>query len=206
VIGKTDKRNLIKLCGATMAGFATQRAATRSASVLDGVPSSKDHLTCHASVHRRCSGASICHPSGVRGNWRLFMQKRCSNSVFAFFLIMTMAPPLLAAVAPVKVWEEGVTIPTYLIGPPDPNPQFYFGGASQGAQHRVYPYPVYDNLTTEKAPKTYKMVYLENEYVKIGILPELGGKIFETIDKTNGYDFIYHQHVIKPALISLLGA
>jgi hypothetical protein len=66
----------------------------------------------------------------------------------------------------VKVWEENVTIPTYLIGPPDPNPQFYFGGASQGAQHRIYPYPVYDNLTTEKKDKTYKMVYLENEYVK----------------------------------------
>ena len=77
---------------------------------------------------------------------------------------------------------------------------------SQGAQHRIYPYPVYDNLTTEKEDKTYTMVYLENEYVKIGILPELGGKIFEAVDKTNGYDFIYHQHVIKPALISLLGA
>jgi len=106
----------------------------------------------------------------------------------------------------VRVWEEKVTIPTYLIGEPEPNPQFYFGGNSQGAQHRIYPYPAYDNLTTEKKDKTYTMVYLENEYVKIGILPELGGKIFTAVDKTNGYDFIYNQHVIKPALISLLGA
>jgi tetratricopeptide (TPR) repeat protein len=106
----------------------------------------------------------------------------------------------------VRVWEEKVTIPTYLIGEPEPNPQFYFGGASQGAQHRIYPYPAYDNLTTEKKDKTYTMVYLENEYVKIGILPEIGGKIFTAVDKTNGYDFIYNQHVIKPALISLLGA
>jgi tetratricopeptide (TPR) repeat protein len=106
----------------------------------------------------------------------------------------------------VRVWEEKVVIPTYLLGEPDPNPQFYFGGNSQGAQHRIYPYPAYDNLTTEKKDKTYTMVYLENEYVKIGILPEIGGKIFEAIDKTNGYDFIYNQHVIKPALISLLGA
>jgi tetratricopeptide (TPR) repeat protein len=120
-------------------------------------------------------------------------------------LILIVAYPLLAA-AQVTVTEEKVTIPTYLIGPPDPNPQFYFGGASQGAQHRIYPYPVYDNLTTEKKDKTYTMVYLENEYIRIGILPELGGKIFEAVDKTNGYDFIYHQHVIKPALISLLGA
>ncbi|MCU0913625.1 MAG: DUF5107 domain-containing protein [Planctomycetes bacterium] len=106
----------------------------------------------------------------------------------------------------VRVWEEAVIIPTYLIGPPDPNPQFYFGGASQGAQQRIYPYPVYDNLTTEKVDKSYQMVYLENEYLKVGLLPESGGKIFEAIDKTNGYHFFYRQHVIKPALISLLGA
>lgn len=106
----------------------------------------------------------------------------------------------------VQVRQEQVTIPTYLIGPPDPNPQFYFGGASQGAQQRIYPYPMYDNLTTEKADKSYRMVYLENEYVKVGILPDSGGKIFEAVDKTNGYNFFYRQHVIKPALISLLGA
>jgi tetratricopeptide (TPR) repeat protein len=128
------------------------------------------------------------------------------RSLVVFLLSLAAISPLFAAGAPVKVWEEQVTIPTYLIGPPDPNPQFYFGGNSQGAQHRIYPYPAYDNLTTEKKDKTYKMVYLENEYVKIGILPELGGKVFEAVDKTNGYDFIYHQHVIKPALISLLGA
>ena len=75
----------------------------------------------------------------------------------------------------VRVWEEKVTIPTYLLGEPEPNPQFNFGGNSQGAQHRIYHYPAYDNLTTEKKDKTYTMVYLENEYVKIGILQELGG-------------------------------
>ena len=106
----------------------------------------------------------------------------------------------------VKIWEEQVKIPTYLIGPPEPNPQFYLGGQSQGAQQRVYPYPAYDITTTEKVDKPYKMVYLENEYIKIGILPESGGRIFESVDKTNGYAFFYNQHVIKPALISLLGA
>lgn len=106
----------------------------------------------------------------------------------------------------VRVSEESITIPTYLIGPADPNPQFYSGGASQGAEHRIYPYPLYDNLTTEKKDKSYQIVYLENEYIRVGILPEIGGKIFEAIDKTNGYNFFYRQHVIKPALISLLGA
>ena len=121
----------------------------------------------------------------------------------AFLLI---ASQLRAAQDEVKCYEQQVVIPTYLIGPPDPNPQFYFGGQSQGAEHRIYPYPLYDNLTTQKADKTYTLVYLENQYIKVGILPEIGGKIFEAIDKTNGYNFIYRQHVIKPALISLLGA
>jgi tetratricopeptide (TPR) repeat protein len=124
-------------------------------------------------------------------------------------LLALIATPLMfAAEVPVKVWEEQVTIPTYLVGPPDPNPHFYLGSStvSQGAQQRIYPYPSYDNLTAEKKAKSYTMVYLENEYVKIGILPEIGGKVFEAVDKTNGYEFVYHQHVIKPALISVLGA
>ncbi|HEY2018217.1 MAG TPA: DUF5107 domain-containing protein, partial [Bryobacteraceae bacterium] len=54
--------------------------------------------------------------------------------------------------------------------------------------------------------KTYTIVYLENEYIRIGVLPEIGGRIFEGVDKTNNYNFIYRQHVIKPALIGLIGA
>jgi tetratricopeptide (TPR) repeat protein len=111
-----------------------------------------------------------------------------------------------AGPAPVKVWEQDTVIPTYLAGAPEPNPMFYFGRASQGAQGKVYPYPLYDRLTHQKVDKTYKMVYLENEYVRIGVLPEIGGRVFEGVDKTNNYPFFYQQHVIKPALIGLIGA
>lgn len=106
----------------------------------------------------------------------------------------------------VKVTEQDVVIPTYLAGAPEPNPMFYFGRQSQGAEGRVYPYPLYDTLTGIKSNKTYQIVYLENEYVRIGILPEIGGRLFEAVDKSNGYDFIYRQQVIKPALIGLIGA
>ncbi len=106
----------------------------------------------------------------------------------------------------VKVWEEKTVIPTYLAGPPEQNPMFYFGRQSQGAEGRVYPYPLYDTLTNKKTDKSYTMVYLENEYVKIGILPEVGGRVFDGLDKTNGYHFFYRQRVIKPALIGLIGA
>ena len=120
---------------------------------------------------------------------------------------LAVSIPLAAAGVPaVKAWETTIVIPTYLAGDPEPNPMFYFGRASQGAQAPVYPYPMYDVLTGKKADKTYKIVYLENEYLKIGILPEIGGRLFEGIDKTNGYNFIYRQHVIKPTLISIIGA
>lgn len=127
--------------------------------------------------------------------------------ITAVLLWMNSGSLFSAAGAPaVRVWQEKITIPTYLAGDPDPNPMFFFGRASQGAQGPVYPYPMYDMLTGKKVEKTYTAVYLENEYLRIGVLPEIGGRIFEGVDKTNNYNFIYRQHVIKPALIGLIGA
>jgi tetratricopeptide (TPR) repeat protein len=116
--------------------------------------------------------------------------------------------PFLAAAAgsSVTATEQDIVIPTYLAGDPEPNPMFYFGRDSQGAAGRIYPYPLYDTLTHVKTNKTYRIVSLENEYLRIGILPDIGGRLFEAVDKSNGYDFIYRQHVIKPALIGLIGA
>jgi tetratricopeptide (TPR) repeat protein len=118
------------------------------------------------------------------------------------------AGSLFAAALPstVKAWEDKAVIPTYLAGDPEPNPLFFFGRSSQGALAPIYPYPMYDSLTGRKVDKTYTVVHLENEYIRIGILPEVGGRIFEGVDKTDNYNFIYRQHVIKPALIGLLGA
>jgi len=120
--------------------------------------------------------------------------------------VLAATASFAAGPSPVKVWETKIVIPTYLAGDPEPNPMFFFGRESQGSQGPVYPYPMYDKLTGHKVDKTYTIVYLENEYIRIGVLPEIGGRIFEGIDKTNGYNFIYRQHVIKPALIGLLGA
>jgi len=106
----------------------------------------------------------------------------------------------------VKMWEEQSVIPTYEIGEPDSNPRFYNGKTHQGAQGKVYPYAMLDVLTDNRVDKTYTEVFLENEFVRISIIPELGGRLFSALDKTNNYDFIYHQHVIKPALIGMLGA
>lgn len=132
-------------------------------------------------------------------------QRIVSPRIFgAIFFIGFVLPAM--AVPQVRVWEETLVIPTYLVGKPDKFPLFYSGRAYQGAKGPVYPYPMLDKLTDRWEDRTYKALYLENEFVKIGVLPELGGRIFSAQDKTNGYDFFYRQHVIKPALIGMLGA
>ena len=82
--------------------------------------------------------------------------------------------PFLAAAASstVTTIEQDIVLPTYLAGDPEPNPMFYFGRNSQGAEGRIYPYPLYDTLTYVKTNKTYRIVWLENEYLRIGILPD----------------------------------
>lgn len=121
--------------------------------------------------------------------------------IFALFLNSNA----FSASSKTKIWQEKITLPTYLVGDADPNPRFYDGRVTQGAQGRVYPYPMSDVLLQEKADKEYDIIYLENEYVKISVIPELGGRIFTAVDKSNQYDFFYRQHVIKPALIGTLG-
>ncbi len=105
-----------------------------------------------------------------------------------------------------RVWEETIVLPTYKVAPPDSNPRFYSGRTYQGAKATFYPYPVSDQMTELREDQKYKAVCLENEFIKISVLPELGGRIFTALDKGNGYDFFYRQHVIKPALIGMLGA
>ena len=89
---------------------------------------------------------------------RCMSESRWRYVVMVFLLSVFTVSPLLAADQPVKAWQQKVVIPTYLIDAPDPNPQFYFGGVSQGAQQRVYPYPLYDNLTTNKDDKAFNQL------------------------------------------------
>jgi len=117
-------------------------------------------------------------------------------------ILVAMAP----AQAAVKVWEAPLTLPTYKLKAPDLNPRFYTNESYQGAQKRIYPYPMLDGVTDLRTEQTYKALYLENEYIKLCVLPEIGGRLFYATDKTNDYEIFYRQHVIKPALIGMLGA
>ena len=105
----------------------------------------------------------------------------------------------------VRIWEEDVVIPTYEVGEPDKNPMFLEKRVYQGSSGKLYPYPTTEKISHEKKDKVWHAVYLENEYLKIMVLPELGGRIQRAYDKTNDYDFVYYNHVIKPALVGLAG-
>jgi len=121
------------------------------------------------------------------------------------FLVVAMAA--CAAVAGgVSVKESSITLPTYSPGGYDKTPIFYTGRVYQGAQGRVYPYPMQDVLHDDKVDETYKYLTLENDWLQMGLLPEQGGHLLNFTDKQTGFETFYRQHVVKPALIGMLGA
>jgi len=102
------------------------------------------------------------------------------------------------------VWEAPLVIPTYELNPPNPYPALL---DSQRRKWRpVYPYPFLDSLGTQKINKSWKAVYLENEYLKVTVLPELGGHVYQIFDKTLNRDIIYTNPVMKYAMVALRGA
>ena len=105
----------------------------------------------------------------------------------------------------VKAWRETVVIPTYEIGAPEKNPIFLEKRVYQGSSGVVYPYPVIESISDEKVDKEWHAVWLENEYIKVMILPELGGRVQMAYDKIKQRHFVYYNHVVKPALVGLTG-
>ena len=82
-------------------------------------------------------------------------------------------------------WEESVTIPTYSALPADRNPMILDKRVYQGSSGKVYPNPLTDRISDEKTDKSYQAVFLENEFVRIMVLPVIGGRIHIGQDKTN---------------------
>lgn len=105
----------------------------------------------------------------------------------------------------VKVWEETLVIPTYEVGKPEKNPIFLEKRVYQGSSGEVYPHPVIEKIYDEKIDKEYKALFLENTYIKIMILPEIGGRVQMAYDKIRERHFVYYNSVIKPALVGLTG-
>lgn len=108
-------------------------------------------------------------------------------------------------VSQVKMEEKVYSIPSYEQKTPNPMPRFYEGKSHQGVQRRIYPYPYDDGLTPNKQNQDYPMIHIENEYIDLAISPQLGGRVYYADDKSNNYNYLYHNHVVKPSLIGMVG-
>ena len=115
-------------------------------------------------------------------------------------ILLTAGSSMATAADPVSAREEKLVLPTWEIGPPSVHPLY------PGPQGRIYPYTLNDTLTDRKVDREYDAVFLENEYVQVLILPEIGGRLHGAVDKTNDYVWLYWQRTIKPGLISMTGA
>jgi len=100
---------------------------------------------------------------------------------------------------------EKLNIPTYKPGAPESLPMFFENKPYQGASGRLYPIPFTTKISDDKKDVAYNAAILENEYIYLEVLPEIGGKIQRALDKTTGYDFVYHNKVIKPAMVGVAG-
>lgn len=125
------------------------------------------------------------------------------KSTFCALLLAAILPALSFPIeAQVKVWQGRFTLPTYGEGQPDPNPPF---DAYQTSRFN-YPYTLRTNLTGEKADHAWRAIFLENEYLKCTVLPDIGGHLYTCIDKISGQSMFYANPSIKKAQIGYRGA
>jgi tetratricopeptide (TPR) repeat protein len=94
--------------------------------------------------------------------------------------------------------SETQIIPTYGYSDPNPMPALAYNS-------KIYPYHKFEGYSISKAPTPFHVVSLENEYILVEILPELGGKVWGAIDKSNGNEFIYKNDVLKFRDIAMRG-
>ncbi len=130
------------------------------------------------------------------------MKKFSITTLLIISILILVSPILLYSESGnggADIYLEKITIPTYLLGPEDPNPPLWRSG--------VYPYPMQTEFKDIKEDRIYNAIIMENDYIYLIILPELGGRLLGAHDKSyNNEDFLYHNHVIKPALVGLRGA
>jgi tetratricopeptide (TPR) repeat protein len=121
-----------------------------------------------------------------------------SSGTFRYWKIPKVATPVI-------IRQEELVIPTYLPAAPDRNPMFLEKRVYQGSSGKIYPLPFTDRIAEKPVDRKWKAIWIENNFIRVLVLPELGGRIHAIQDKTNGYDLIYNQQVIKPALVGLAG-
>src|SRR5436189_4559293 len=124
--------------------------------------------------------------------------------LFLFLMMSSLSAQGQSAQGGSKVWETQITIATYELGPPNPYPALL--DWQRRKWRPVYPYPFLDNLSNTKTSKSWRVVYVENEYLRVSVLPDLGGHIYEIYDKATKRDVLYSNPVMKYAMVAIRGA
>lgn len=125
--------------------------------------------------------------------------KKTSRAMVLMGILAAICGPIGAQV---KVWPGTLTLPTYEEGKPDPNPPFDTYATTQFS----YPYNLRKNLTGRKQDHAWRAIFLENEYLKCTVLPDIGGHLYTCIDKISGESMFYANPSIKKAQIGYRGA
>jgi tetratricopeptide (TPR) repeat protein len=125
-----------------------------------------------------------------------------------FFKLLILLTVLSGGIinSQVKMSEQPWVLPTYPVLPPEKAPMFFTNGNYQGASQYIYPLAKNDVISDKKADKAWKALILENEYIKLCVTPEIGGKLYYATDKTNNYNFVYKNNEVKPGNLGMTGA
>jgi tetratricopeptide (TPR) repeat protein len=127
---------------------------------------------------------------------------------WAFFLsilaILTFSSLDCVPTEKASVEERVETIKTYPFSEPDPVP-ILTRSSLWGRGARLYPYFFFDKFSKTSIEKDWKVVRMENPYISVSVLPEVGGKVWGATEKSTGNEFIYTNHVMKFREIALRG-
>ncbi|MGD8331786.1 MAG: DUF5107 domain-containing protein, partial [Acidobacteriota bacterium] len=113
-------------------------------------------------------------------------------------LAACLALPAAAAAQGARISEEMRTLATYPFSEPDPVPIL-------ARDARLYPYHSFEGYSATSEPRAWKIVKLENDYIEVYVLPEVGGKVWGAVVKETGHEFIYRNEVMKFRNIALRG-
>jgi tetratricopeptide (TPR) repeat protein len=117
----------------------------------------------------------------------------CSPKLFVVALLLL--PPLGIVAQESSISEKQISLQTYPFSDPNPIPEF----------GKIYPYFRFEGYSVQGVEKEWKMVELENDYIKLWVTPEIGGKIWGAIEKATGKEFIYYNHAVKFRDVAMRG-
>ncbi|MDR0394914.1 MAG: DUF5107 domain-containing protein [Tannerella sp.] len=113
-----------------------------------------------------------------------------------YILIISIALLLASCGKRTAINEKTLELTTYPYSDPDVTPH---------PENAFYPYFKYDGYAHQGQPQSWETVELENDYIRVTVIPAIGGKIWGAVEKSTGKEFIYFNHSVKFRNIAMRG-